>query len=105
MRTSHYWHDLQREAHPALLAVALCNAPETVALLSRASQPALTWLDRFVAVFTTPFKKWGVSGWKETGCPSHGTGQAVRDAQHSTDGFWTIDVDLRALRVGGLDAD
>jgi hypothetical protein len=29
---------------------------------------------------------------------------AVRDAQHSTDGFWTIDVWLTKFRVGTMDA-
>jgi hypothetical protein len=55
---------------------------------------------RFIAFLTTPFKRIGISGWKETGCAGEGSGSPVRDAQHSTDGFYTIDVALQALKIG-----
>jgi hypothetical protein len=74
-------------------------------MLSEAPQPALSWLDRAIAFLTTPFKRLGISGWKETGCSGRGSGRAVRDAQHSTDGFWTIDVALAGLDVAGVPAD
>ena len=100
----HYWRkSLAREAEAA--AIPVCDAAATLAMLSRAPQPALSWLGRALAFLTTPFKRLGISGWKETGCPSAGRGVPVRDAQHSTDGFWTIDVALSALAVGGMPAD
>src|SRR5262249_58829313 len=58
-----------------------------------------------IAFLTTPFKFLGISGWKETGCPAEGRGRPVRDAQHSTDGFWTIDVLLEDLTIGAAPAD
>jgi len=80
---------------------ALCDAAGTVALLSKEPQESLGWFSRFIAFLTTPFKRIGISGWKETGCGGEGSGRPVRDAQHSTDGFYTIDVALEALTVGG----
>ncbi len=74
-------------------------------MLSVAPQPALSWFDRFIAVLTTPFKFLGISGWTETGCLAVGAGRPVRDAQHSTDGFWTIDVRLGSFRIGGQSVD
>ncbi|MEO8349724.1 MAG: hypothetical protein ABI610_12490, partial [Acidobacteriota bacterium] len=56
------------------------------------------------AVVTTPFKQAGVSGWKDTGCNAHGVGIAVRDAQESAGNFWTVDVRLTKLDVGGASA-
>ena len=76
------------------------DAAGTVALLSREPQVALGWFSRFIAFLTTPFKRIGISGWRETGCAGEGGGSPVRDAQHSTDGFYTIDVALAALTVG-----
>jgi hypothetical protein len=69
-------------------------------MLSREPQKALTWFSRFLAFLTTPFKFLGISGWKETGCEAEGKGRPVRDAQHSTDGFWTIDVALEEIAIG-----
>jgi hypothetical protein len=74
-------------------------------MLSRDPQQALSMLARVLAFLTTPFKRLGISGWKETGCGSEGQGTPVRDAQHSTDGFWTIDVRLSEFSVGGSSAD
>ncbi|HXM77179.1 MAG TPA: hypothetical protein VN971_10410, partial [Thermoanaerobaculia bacterium] len=51
------------------------------------------------------FKRIGISGWEETGCDARGAGSPVRDAQHSTDGFWTIDVSLAEFSIGPLEAD
>ena len=74
-------------------------------MLSREPQPALSWFDRTVAFLTTPFKFLGISGWKETGCSAQAAGRTVRGAQHSTDGFWTIDVELGAFVVGQTPAN
>jgi hypothetical protein len=77
----------------------------TVAQLSADAQQALSWFARFIAFFTTPFKFWGISGWKETGCDAEAVGWPIRDAQHSTDGFWTIDVRLDGFSIGTTSAD
>jgi hypothetical protein len=74
-------------------------------MLSNEPQPALSWFSRLVAFLTTPFKFLGISGWKETGCSAQATGRPVRESQHSTDGFWTIDVELSALTIGATPAD
>jgi hypothetical protein len=101
MRIRHYWRKhLEEHAHVHVRAVA-CDATGTVALLSREPLGALGLFSRFIAYLTTPFKRIGISGWKETGCAGEGSGRPVRDAQHSTDGFYTIDVALETLMVGG----
>jgi len=89
-----------KQVAPESIAPAVCDAPGTVALLSREPQPRLSCFDRWIAFLTTPFKRLGISGWKETGCDADATGRPVRDAQHSTDGFWTIDVRLDSFTIG-----
>jgi hypothetical protein len=101
MRIRHYWRKHVEELTLMRVRAALCDAAGTLALLSKEPQEALGWFSRFVAFLTTPFKRIGISGWKETGCGGEGSGRPVRDAQHSTDGFYTIDVALEALTVGG----
>jgi hypothetical protein len=67
--------------------------------LSTQPQGPLNWFDEDIAFFTTPVKRLGVFGWTRTGCSAGGKGQPVRPAQHSTDGFWTIDVKIITLAV------
>jgi hypothetical protein len=100
MRIRHYWRKEVTSQEPARAAGVVCDAAGTVALLSPTPQGALGWFSRFIAFLTTPFKRLGLSGWKETGCVGDGRGRPVRDAQHSTDGFYTIDVALETLAVG-----
>jgi hypothetical protein len=57
----------------------------------------LKWFDRKIAFLTTPVKRLGVLGWDHTGCHVEGTGIIARDAQYSTDGFWTLDVHITRL--------
>ena len=104
-RPRHYWRKALK-ARPSkrlalLMAAPSCDPAGTFARLSQAPQPALGWLSRFVAFLTTPFKFLGVSGWKETGCSASAEGSPVRDAQHSTDGFWTIDIALTSFVIAG----
>jgi len=103
-RPSHYWrkhlHELAARKAFELAAEPLCHAEATVAMLSHAAQPSLSWFSRLVAILTTPFKRLGISGWKETGCIAEGEGVPVRPAQHSTDGFWTVDLHLSSLCIG-----
>ncbi len=98
----HYW---RKYLGPLRAAPPSCDAAATLSMLSRDPQPALCFFSRALAFLTTPFKRLGISGWKETGCGSEGRGKPVRDAQHSTDGFWTIDVGLAALSIGAVPAD
>jgi len=103
-RIRHYWRkrllpEIDRRAAPR------CDPAKTLGMLSPQPQAALSWFDRFIAFVTTPFKRIGISGWQETGCVGNGSGAPVRDAQHSTDGFWTIDVALSDFSVAGVPAD
>jgi hypothetical protein len=82
----------------------MCDAASVMGRLSDRPQPALGWFSEFVAWLTTPFKRHGVSGWIETGCTARATGVAVRDGQHSTDGFWTIDLQLTSFAIGDATA-
>jgi hypothetical protein len=55
--------------------------------------------DRSIGFLSTRLKELGISGWAHTGCVAEATGTPVRDAQHSTDGFWTIDVHLSGFVI------
>jgi hypothetical protein len=105
IRAKHYWRREARERRPETFAAIVCDAEGAIAKLSTERQPALSWFGRFIAFLTTPFKFLGISGWQETGCEAQARGRPVRDAQHSTDGFWTIDVALDAFRIGAASAD
>jgi len=104
-RIRHYWRKHLAPEVAARTAAVTCEPPATLSKLSTSPQESLSWFDRFIAFLTTPFKRLGISGWKETGCEGRGLGTPVRDAQHSTDGFWTIDVALSSFTVAGSDAD
>lgn len=101
----HYWRKALRAKTSKRLALrfapVVCDPAGTIAQLSHKPQAALGWLSRLVAFFFTPFKRLGISGWKETGCTASAQGAPVRDAQHSTDGFWTIDLGLTAFVIAG----
>lgn len=77
----------------------LNSASYIVQHLSTDPQGRLNGFDEFVAFLSTPFKRLGISGWTRTGCSASGYGKPVRNAAHSTDGFFTIDVELLSLRV------
>jgi hypothetical protein len=105
IRAKHYWRRRVRNERPERLAAVACDAPAAIAKLSLKALPALSWFGRWIAFLTTPFKFLGISGWQETGCEAKATGSPVRDAQHSTDGFWTIDVALEAFAIGATVAN
>jgi hypothetical protein len=105
LRAKHYWRRRVRQRRPERFAKAVCDAPGTLDELSRSPQAALSLFDRLIAFLTTPFKFLGISGWQETGCEAKASGRPVRDAQHSTDGFWTIDIALEAFAIGSSAAD
>jgi hypothetical protein len=68
-------------------------------------QKPLNWADEFFACLATPIFKelLGIEGWDETGYAAEGRGTLVRDAQHSTDGFWTADVAIIFFRIQNLE--
>jgi hypothetical protein len=101
MRIRHYFLHSVRRRYPEHFAAVVCNAAKVIEELGTAPHPALGWFSRWIAFLTTPFKFWGISGWQDTGCEAKASGTPVRDAQHSTDGFWTIDVAIAAFEVGG----
>ena len=106
MRVRHLWYHRQNRTgwRDAFAAAAPCDPVRTIARLSAVPQPELGWFARAVAWFTTPFKFLGVSGWVDTGCAGSGSGRLVRDAQHSTDGFWTVDVALEEFAIAAFGA-
>ncbi len=105
MKGLHYWRSRLEAEEPARLVAAACEAAQTLSMLSGEPRPRLSWLVRFLSLLTTPFKRLGISGWSETGCDGRGIGSPVRDAQYSTDGFWTIDVTLSDFGIGARRAD
>lgn len=72
--------------------------------LDRQPQPPLSGFAEAVAFLATPIGKelLGIEGWDETGYDADGRGTLVRDAQHSTDGFWTADVEIIFFRIQNL---
>jgi hypothetical protein len=84
-----------------------CNPEWIINHLGVQAESRLDGFDRFIAFFTTVLKNLGISGWAHTGCLVEATGRPVRDAQHGTDGFWTIDVHLSGFVILGqrLSAD
>ena len=72
--------------------------------LDREPQPPLSGFAEAVAVLATPIGKelLGIEGWDETGYSADGRGTLVRAAQHSTDRFWTADVEIIFFRIQNL---
>ncbi|MEX3856415.1 hypothetical protein AB3X94_20515 [Paraburkholderia sp. BR10923] len=85
----------------AAKAATVCNGEWVVSHLGRQPEPRLHTADETVAIGSTPLKKMGIQGWVDTGCVASAIGVAVREAQHSTDGFWTIDLRLSKFNAGG----
>jgi hypothetical protein len=77
-----------------------CRAANILAELSLAPQEPLGDFDRAIAPLTTPLKESGVSGWTDTGCSAVVTGTAIRQAQRSSGGWWTLDPADVHLAVG-----
>lgn len=78
-----------------------CRAAQTIRALSLAPQEKLDALDKASAPLTTPIKKAGISGWKDTGCTAEAVGRAVRDAEESAKDFFTLDVELDRFEIAG----
>ena len=93
-----------------------CNPQEQINRLMLTPKATLSDFDRISsAVSSSDFDRissavsssgkyiasvFGVTGgWEQTGCNAVGVGRPVRDAQKSSDGFWTVDVALSELRI------
>jgi hypothetical protein len=80
---------------------ARCNPDWVLANLGKRAEHGLDNFDEAIGFLTTPGKRLGIGGWVDTGCEAQAEGRPVRDAQHSTDGFWTIDIKLQGFTVSG----
>lgn len=90
--------------HPGTAAATKrpkCNPSRTLRRLSKKPQSGLDFLDVASGALTDPLKKIGVFGWRDTGCNATLVGVPVRDAQHSSGGFWTLDLRLSKLEIEG----
>jgi hypothetical protein len=89
------------EIHPAGGPSTRCNAGWVLGHLGQRPEPSLSAFDRDSGFLSTPLKHLGFGGWVDTGCDAVARGAPVRRAQHSTDGFWTIDVRLDSMTING----
>ncbi len=88
----------------ALLAHMDCDPGRVIGRLSTSPQEQLDGPSKNLGALTTPLKDGNISGWDATGCWADGTGVLIRDAAHSSDKFYTIDVQLESLSVQGQQA-
>ncbi len=86
-----------------------CDAPAVLSNLSTSPQPSLSGnselqkFSRNSGILLTPLKQLGISGWSPTGCTGQGEGILVQDAAHSSDGVFTIDVQILRFGIDGLE--
>jgi nucleoid-associated protein YgaU len=88
-----------------------CKPGEVLAALRSTPVEELSEAERQLGFVTTLGKRFSrlilpntllgdnTIGWTDTGCSATGVGRLVRDAQRSTDGFWTLDVALEGFIV------
>jgi len=81
-----------------------CDPIDVITRLSSASQRELDKPTRDLGALTTPLKDIGVSGWIATGCWAEGVGVLERDAAHSSDRLYTVDVKLTSFSIEGHEA-
>lgn len=82
----------------------VCDATWVLDHLGTHAEDELDGFDKSIGEVTTIFKKAGIGGWVKTGCDAKASGWLVRDAQYSTDGFWTIDIKLDSMSVAGVES-
>jgi hypothetical protein len=109
-KTKHYWYKNHKENPPRLIRIRpswyektakeVWSASRVIRALSKKPQGKVSWFSRAAAFLSTPFKRLGVWGWKDTGCNGEAKGVLVRDAARSTDGFWTLDIELESFAIG-----
>ena len=86
-----------------------CNPQEQMNRLMTVPKKTLGDGDRLAGVASTPAKYIssifdGTGAWEPTGCDGSGIGIPIRDGQISTDGFWTVDLQLLDFDIQGLKA-
>lgn len=86
-----------------------CSPQKELDRLMTVPKNTLGDVSRLLGRFSTPAKylqsiTGGYGAWTPTGCDAIGYGKPIRDAQHSTDGFWTADLKLLSFSAGGLNA-
>jgi hypothetical protein len=86
-----------------------CNPQEQLNRLMNVPKRTLGDGDRLAGLILTPAKYIssifdGIGAWEPTGCDAVGFGVPIRDAQISTDGLWTVDVQLLEFDIQGLKA-
>ena len=86
--------------HDAGRPEALCDANWVIGKLGKHPEDKLDALDVGPGFLTTPLKRLGFGGWVNTGCRATAEGWVVRNAQWSTDKFYTIDVKVRSFVIG-----
>jgi hypothetical protein len=86
--------------HDANRPQALCAANWIIGKLGKNAEAKLDALDVGPGFLTTPLKRLGFGGWVDTGCRARAEGWVVRNAQWSTDKFYTIDLKLRSFVIG-----
>jgi hypothetical protein len=78
-----------------------CNSAWIVNHLSEAPQAYLDWGKRVTGVISTPLgKRLHISGWGTTGCVTAKAIGTVVMNQHSTDGFYTVDIKVESFSLG-----
>lgn len=86
--------------HDANVPAALCNADWVIGALGQHAEDKLDALDVGPGFLTTPLKRLGFGGWVDTGCRAQAEGWVWRNAQWSTDKFYTIDIKLHLFIIG-----
>ncbi len=76
-----------------------CDSSGTVSSLASSAHVEVDRTGRDLGALTTLGKRLDVLGWINTGCTAQGEGIPVRTAQHSSDRFWTIDVQLTSFVI------
>jgi hypothetical protein len=90
--------------HDAKNPSSICSSRWVFNHLGDHPEDKLDSVSKVIGLFSTPLKNLGFGGWVNTGCQATAKGWAVRDAQYSTDGFWTIDVKLQSFTIDGKTA-
>ena len=83
-----------------------CAASIEARNFQRHSKPKLSGFERFTGALSTPFKHLSTSfdgpgAWRDTGCDAQGIGKAVWPTAHSTDGLYTVDLEVLQAWVNG----
>ena len=84
----------------------VCSAALEARSFQQKSKPELGGFDRATGAISTPLKHLSTSfdgpgAWRDTGCEAQGVGRTKWPTAHSTDGIYTIDVEIIQAWVEG----